>query len=155
MYRDCMNCPSSSLTCPSPLPPLPVGDPDFYKSRLVSALGGDFSSGGFTVEKKADATYRVVSAGVSGGAGDMKCASPQLCCVLYLSQHHRQSDQRRAAQQMDLQWYAAPSVCLCDLTVLCPYCVHAQALRGRWTRTSALDIHPTRDACSGRGALLW
>ncbi len=37
-----------------------VGDPDTYKSRLVRALGEDFAT--FTIEKKADATYKVVSA---------------------------------------------------------------------------------------------
>ncbi len=37
-----------------------VGDPEFYKSRLTNALGTDF--GRFTIEKKADATYKVVSA---------------------------------------------------------------------------------------------
>jgi ribonuclease H2 subunit A len=37
-----------------------VGDPEFYKSRLVNALGKDY--GKFTIEKKADATYKVVSA---------------------------------------------------------------------------------------------
>jgi ribonuclease H2 subunit A len=37
-----------------------VGDPDTYKSRLVRALGDDFAT--FTIEKKADATYKVVSA---------------------------------------------------------------------------------------------
>lgn len=37
-----------------------VGDPDYYKSRLVGALGSDFAR--FTIEKKADATYKVVSA---------------------------------------------------------------------------------------------
>lgn len=37
-----------------------VGDPEYYKSRLTSALGKDF--GRFTIEKKADATYKVVSA---------------------------------------------------------------------------------------------
>ena len=37
-----------------------VGDPSYYKSRLVQALGEDY--GKFTIEKKADATYRVVSA---------------------------------------------------------------------------------------------
>lgn len=37
-----------------------VGDPDYYKSRLVNALGNDFAR--FTIEKKADATYKVVSA---------------------------------------------------------------------------------------------
>ena len=37
-----------------------VGDPEFYKSRLTSALGKDF--GRFVIEKKADATYKVVSA---------------------------------------------------------------------------------------------
>jgi hypothetical protein len=40
-----------------------VGDPEFYKSKLVGALGNEFSTGGFTIEKKADATYKVVSAG--------------------------------------------------------------------------------------------
>ena len=37
-----------------------VGDPEFYKSRLTSALGKDF--GRFVIEKKADATYKIVSA---------------------------------------------------------------------------------------------
>jgi ribonuclease H2 subunit A len=37
-----------------------VGDPDFYKSKLVAALGADY--GTFTIEKKADAKYKVVSA---------------------------------------------------------------------------------------------
>ena len=37
-----------------------VGDPDFYKSRLISNLGDDF--GKFTIEKKADAKYKVVGA---------------------------------------------------------------------------------------------
>ena len=37
-----------------------VGDPSYYKSRLVQALGEDY--GNFTIEKKADANYRVVSA---------------------------------------------------------------------------------------------
>lgn len=37
-----------------------VGDPDYYKSVLVKALGSDFST--FTIEKKADAKYKVVSA---------------------------------------------------------------------------------------------
>ena len=37
-----------------------VGDPEFYKSTLCNALGKDFAN--FTIEKKADATYRVVSA---------------------------------------------------------------------------------------------
>ena len=37
-----------------------VGDPEYYRSTLVKALGQDF--GTFTIEKKADATYRVVSA---------------------------------------------------------------------------------------------
>lgn len=37
-----------------------VGDPEFYKSRLTRALGEDFAN--FTIEKKADATYKVVSA---------------------------------------------------------------------------------------------
>ena len=37
-----------------------VGDPEYYKSRLTKALGEDFAK--FTIEKKADATYKVVSA---------------------------------------------------------------------------------------------
>jgi ribonuclease HII len=37
-----------------------VGDPEFYKSRLVNALGADY--GTFIIEKKADATYKVVGA---------------------------------------------------------------------------------------------
>lgn len=37
-----------------------VGDPEFYKSRLIRCLGEHF--GTFTIEKKADATYKVVSA---------------------------------------------------------------------------------------------
>jgi ribonuclease H2 subunit A len=37
-----------------------VGDPEYYKSRLTNALGTDFAN--FTIEKKADATYKVVSA---------------------------------------------------------------------------------------------
>ena len=37
-----------------------VGDPEFYKSTLTSALGKDF--GNFVIEKKADANYKVVSA---------------------------------------------------------------------------------------------
>jgi ribonuclease H2 subunit A len=37
-----------------------VGDPETYKSRLTRALGDDF--GRFTIEKKADALYKVVSA---------------------------------------------------------------------------------------------
>ena len=37
-----------------------VGDPAYYKNRLIQALGEDY--GNFTIEKKADATYRVVSA---------------------------------------------------------------------------------------------
>lgn len=37
-----------------------VGDPETYKSWLVRALGSDF--GTYTIEKKADATYKVVSA---------------------------------------------------------------------------------------------
>lgn len=37
-----------------------VGDPEFYKSRLVNALGDDFAE--FIIEKKADATYKTVSA---------------------------------------------------------------------------------------------
>lgn len=36
-----------------------VGDPEYYKSRLQRCLGKDF--GRFTIEKKADATYKVVS----------------------------------------------------------------------------------------------
>ena len=36
-----------------------VGDPNYYKSRLITALGNDY--GEFIVEKKADATYKVVS----------------------------------------------------------------------------------------------
>lgn len=37
-----------------------VGDPEFYKSRLTNALGNDFAN--FVIEKKADATYKIVSA---------------------------------------------------------------------------------------------
>ena len=37
-----------------------VGDPETYKSRLISGLGPSF--GRFTIEKKADATYKVVGA---------------------------------------------------------------------------------------------
>lgn len=37
-----------------------VGDPEFYKSTLTHALGANFAN--FIIEKKADATYRVVSA---------------------------------------------------------------------------------------------
>jgi ribonuclease HII len=37
-----------------------VGDPEFYKSTLTKALGNDYST--FTIEKKADAKYKVVSA---------------------------------------------------------------------------------------------
>ena len=37
-----------------------VGDPATYEARLVSALGRDFAT--FTIEKKADATYKVVGA---------------------------------------------------------------------------------------------
>ena len=37
-----------------------VGDPDYYKSKLIQGLGQDY--GTFTIEKKADATYKVVSA---------------------------------------------------------------------------------------------
>jgi ribonuclease H2 subunit A len=37
-----------------------VGDPEYYKSRLVNALGSDFAK--FTIEKKADAKYKVVGA---------------------------------------------------------------------------------------------
>lgn len=37
-----------------------VGDPDYYKSRLISNLGEDY--GKFTIEKKADAKFKVVGA---------------------------------------------------------------------------------------------
>ena len=37
-----------------------VGDPETYKQRLTSAFGDDFAN--FTIEKKADATYKVVGA---------------------------------------------------------------------------------------------
>ena len=37
-----------------------VGDPDTYKNRLTRSLGNDFAN--FTIEKKADATYKVVGA---------------------------------------------------------------------------------------------
>lgn len=37
-----------------------VGDPEYYKSRLIQALGSNF--GNFVIEKKADATYKVVGA---------------------------------------------------------------------------------------------
>lgn len=37
-----------------------VGDPETYKHKLVSALGKDFAN--FVIEKKADATYKPVSA---------------------------------------------------------------------------------------------
>lgn len=37
-----------------------VGDPEYYKSKLVTGLGVDF--GRFTIEKKADAKYKVVGA---------------------------------------------------------------------------------------------
>lgn len=37
-----------------------MGDPGYYESVLVKALGNDFST--FTIEKKADAKYKVVSA---------------------------------------------------------------------------------------------
>lgn len=37
-----------------------VGDPEYYKSRLIQGLGTDY--GNFTIEKKADAKYKVVSA---------------------------------------------------------------------------------------------
>ncbi len=40
-----------------------VGDPSFYENTLRSALGPNFSTEGFTIEKKADATYKIVSAG--------------------------------------------------------------------------------------------
>lgn len=42
---------------------VPVGDPEFYKSKLIAAMGDNFSTEGFTIEKKADATYKTVSAG--------------------------------------------------------------------------------------------
>ena len=38
------------------------GEPEYYKSYLRSALGSDYADAAFTVEKKADAKYRVVSA---------------------------------------------------------------------------------------------
>ncbi len=37
-----------------------VGDPEYYKSRLISGLGADY--GNFIIEKKADAKFKVVSA---------------------------------------------------------------------------------------------
>ena len=37
-----------------------VGDPEFYKSTLIRALGNEFST--FTIEKKADSKFKVVSA---------------------------------------------------------------------------------------------
>lgn len=37
-----------------------VGDPDYYKSRLVKELGQDFAE--FVIEKKADAKFKTVSA---------------------------------------------------------------------------------------------
>ncbi len=37
-----------------------VGDPDYYKSRLINGLGQDY--GEFIIEKKADAKFKVVSA---------------------------------------------------------------------------------------------
>lgn len=37
-----------------------VGDPEYYKSRLIQGLGADY--GNFTIEKKADAKFKVVSA---------------------------------------------------------------------------------------------
>lgn len=37
-----------------------VGDPETYRSRLVANLGEDY--GRFTIEKKADAKYKVVGA---------------------------------------------------------------------------------------------
>ncbi len=37
-----------------------VGDPEYYKSQLIRALGEDFST--FTIEKKADSKFKVVSA---------------------------------------------------------------------------------------------
>jgi len=37
-----------------------VGDPDYYKSRLIAGLGADY--GNFTIEKKADSKFKVVSA---------------------------------------------------------------------------------------------
>lgn len=58
---------SNSSTDPEEDPPIvtdvfvdTVGDPEYYKSRLTNALGTDFAN--FTIEKKADATYKVVSA---------------------------------------------------------------------------------------------
>jgi ribonuclease H2 subunit A len=38
-----------------------VGDPEYYKNRLKQGLGAEFE-GNFIIEKKADATYRIVSA---------------------------------------------------------------------------------------------
>lgn len=37
-----------------------VGDPEYYKSKLVEGLGRDFAE--FVIEKKADAKYKTVSA---------------------------------------------------------------------------------------------
>lgn len=37
-----------------------VGDPDYYRSKLVEGLGADFAD--FVIEKKADAKYKTVSA---------------------------------------------------------------------------------------------
>lgn len=37
-----------------------VGDPEYYKSRLESALGSDFAN--FIIEKKADSKFKIVSA---------------------------------------------------------------------------------------------
>ncbi len=37
-----------------------VGDPEYYKSKLIAALGDDFAD--FVIEKKADAKYKTVSA---------------------------------------------------------------------------------------------
>lgn len=54
---------SSSISSSLVLLLLLVGDPEFYKSKLLTALGENFSTEGFTIEKKADATYKIVSAG--------------------------------------------------------------------------------------------
>ena len=55
---------NTPLNTPYPPPPTHThahcqGDPEYYKSRLTNALGNDFAN--FTIEKKADATYKVVS----------------------------------------------------------------------------------------------
>lgn len=59
----------ASIRSHSENPPTPssvfvdtVGDPEYYKSYLRTALGDDYADAAFTVEKKADAKYRVVSA---------------------------------------------------------------------------------------------